>query len=1318
MRLPIPAPFPRLWLLTAIAGALLALAVLSFNPGAASGQSAPSLTRVAVTSTPVADSTYALGEIIRVTLTFSEAVNITGTPRLKIDMDPAHWGQKWANYESGTGTASLIFAHTVVQPNISTQGIAVLANTLELNGGTIRSATNTNALLAHTGLAHDPNHKVDWRREAPATQNSPATGAPTISGTVQVGETLSADTSDISDADGLANAAFTYQWLADAADISGATGSTYTLAAAAEGKAVKVQVSFTDDAGNQESVTSAATTAVAPKPNSPATGAPAITGTAQVGETLTANTSGISDDEGLTNATFTYQWLADDADISGATGSTYTLADAEEGKAVKVGVSFTDDAGHDETLTSAATAAVAAARPEDADQYEPDQQVIADVRSYAQETQHGYDHVLRWMRVLKTFGALEDMTSAQAQDNADTYSADRWDPVVDELTDLESAQGDHEPDQQVVADVRGYAQETQHGYDHVLRWMRVLKTLDALEDMTSTEAQGYADTYSAERWDPVVAELTAMEANTPATGAPTITGTALVGETLTAGTSGISDDDGLTNATFSYQWLADDADVSGATGSSYTLAAADQGKAIKVRVSFTDDAGHDETLTSTATTAVAPATPPAKPSGLIATAEAGSLVVAVDWDDVEGADDYLVRWRLHGPGNPLNDGERPTSSDTQIAVSHHAKWVVRVEACNDAGCGPGVAQAVEVTDPEPEQQSDGEGYQGELGEVLVELSLRRPAGGVSGQAPGTRGASGQSGTPQTTSIVYVIDDSGSMDGDFPEVRTALEAVRDTDMTNTKVALIAFGTDATTIFGLTDHPADAQSRPGPWTDARINEFGGKLGSTLYAKPLENAKALLDADAAALKKIVFLTDGQAQRPSTVVQQLIDAGITVDTIGFGDPSTDIFSYSTDNFSVLEAIAADTNGVHRTVAKPSQGTTNTPAVTATSLSDILEGAVADNTATLFLVDYSFSAYLPNTNTLEPALAAAAEKAGESSGTGRQVGLARFLGDSSLLLDSESAPKVRKYHVVNSVGSASLRMDEEYFDFYSSGSTDIDHALQQAYSTISGVTATNKRMVLITDGISATAVQDSTLNSYKNDSTVTLDVVAWGAHADRVQLKTWADSATGTFSVAKAGPAVPKGFRATAGDATVALGWIDPGDSAITKYQYRHWLRLSGSGPTKTEWMDLPATGADTTTHIITGIENGYGLWALEVRATYDDTPGGSASYFYIDHWLRPKREKGMGLTATPGDGQIELSWTAPSDRSHFREYQYALREGDGAWSNWMTISGAGANTTSHTVTGLTNDTTYSIALWMVREQNGATSYGPLSSVTAVPSD
>ena len=204
--------------------------------------------------------------------------------------------------------------------------------------------------------------------------NSLATGAPAISGAAQVGETLTADTSGIADADGLTNVSYSYQWVANDGstdtDIAGATDSTYTLVAADEGGTIKVQVSFTDDAANAESLTSAATATVSfavqqQAANSPATGAPAISGAAQVGQTLTAATSGIADADGLTNVSYSYQWVRNDGTsdtaISGATNSTYTLIAADEGKTIKVRVSFTDDAGYGETLTSAATGIVAAA---------------------------------------------------------------------------------------------------------------------------------------------------------------------------------------------------------------------------------------------------------------------------------------------------------------------------------------------------------------------------------------------------------------------------------------------------------------------------------------------------------------------------------------------------------------------------------------------------------------------------------------------------------------------------------------------------------------------------------------------------------------------------------------------------------------------------------------------------------------------------------------------------------------------------------------------------------------------------------------------
>ena len=304
-------------------------------------------------------------------------------------------------------------------------------------------------------------------------RNTPAAGGPVIEGSPVVGETLTATTTGIIDADGMTGAVFAFKWLADDAEIAGATGSNYTLTSGEQGKAIKVRVTFTDDAGNEESLTSDATEAVKAA-NTPATGTPTITATAQVGETLTATTSGIADANGLTNEVFAYQWLADDAEIEGATASIYTVVAEDVGKAIKVRVTFTDDAGNEESLTSSATGAVAAA-------------------------------------------------------------------------------------------------------------------------------------------------------NSPATGAPAITGTPQVGETLTATTSGIADADGLTNTTFSYQWLADDTAITNATASTYTLAAGEQGKALKVKVTFTDDAGNEETLASDPTATVSERHD--RPYQVTATATTGAIVL-------------------------------------------------------------------------------------------------------------------------------------------------------------------------------------------------------------------------------------------------------------------------------------------------------------------------------------------------------------------------------------------------------------------------------------------------------------------------------------------------------------------------------------------------------------------------------------------------------------------------------------------------------------------------------------------------------------------
>ncbi|WP_328591695.1 FG-GAP-like repeat-containing protein [Prosthecochloris vibrioformis] len=198
------------------------------------------------------------------------------------------------------------------------------------------------------------NGQQDWYLSATTPGNEGPTGTVAITGLAEQGETLSADISTLADEDGLGT--LSYQWYAGDGAIGGATASTYTLTQAEVGKEIKVEVCYTDDEGMAESVTSSATAAVA-KVNDEPTGSVTIDGTVTEGQTLTANTSTLADEDGL--GTLSYQWYAGDGAIGGATASTYTLTQAEVGKEIKVEVCYTDDEGMAESVTSSATASVA-----------------------------------------------------------------------------------------------------------------------------------------------------------------------------------------------------------------------------------------------------------------------------------------------------------------------------------------------------------------------------------------------------------------------------------------------------------------------------------------------------------------------------------------------------------------------------------------------------------------------------------------------------------------------------------------------------------------------------------------------------------------------------------------------------------------------------------------------------------------------------------------------------------------------------------------------------------------------------------------------
>ena len=189
------------------------------------------------------------------TLTFDEALDgASAPPATAFAVTVGDAARSVDQVSLGETTATLTLAS------------AVASNETVTVSYTVPSGASAAPLADSSGNAVAAFSDQAVTNETPAPDNTAATGVPQITGTPRVGETLTAVTGAIADADGLEGVTFAYQWLANDgaadSDIAGARAPTYTVAPADVGKTLKVQVTFTDDAGNAEEATSEATGAV------------------------------------------------------------------------------------------------------------------------------------------------------------------------------------------------------------------------------------------------------------------------------------------------------------------------------------------------------------------------------------------------------------------------------------------------------------------------------------------------------------------------------------------------------------------------------------------------------------------------------------------------------------------------------------------------------------------------------------------------------------------------------------------------------------------------------------------------------------------------------------------------------------------------------------------------------------------------------------------------------------------------------------------------------------------------------------------------
>ncbi|MCL2192422.1 MAG: fibronectin type III domain-containing protein [Treponema sp.] len=422
------------------------------------------------------------------------------------------------------------------------------------------------------------------------------TGTVSITGTTQVGNTLTADTANLG-----GSGTISFQWMAGANNVG--TGNTLNLTTAHSGQMITVTVTRANNSG---SVTSPAvgpiTDGVDPTPPQ-LTGTVSITGTTQVGNTLTADTANLGG-----SGTISFQWMAGANNVG--TGNTLNLTAAHSGQMITVTVTRANNSG---SVTSPAVGPVTAA---------------------PQPPLTGTISIIGTPQVGQTLSVntnnLGGTGTISFQWRAGNFNIGTNSTVTLQSIDV----GD-------------------------------------LITVTVTRANNSGSITS-----PAVGPVTPAP-QPPLTGTVSITGTPQVGQTLSVNTIGLGG-----SGTISFQWRRGTTNIAGATGSTRTLVAADQGANISVVVTRANNSG---SVTSPSVGPVTAAvTIPSAPTGVTATATSHSAI-QISWNAVSGATSYRVEVRTTSFGTWSTLTTVLGTSHTHTGLPANTQRWYRVFAINSAG---------------------------------------------------------------------------------------------------------------------------------------------------------------------------------------------------------------------------------------------------------------------------------------------------------------------------------------------------------------------------------------------------------------------------------------------------------------------------------------------------------------------------------------------------------------------------------------------------------------------------------------------------------
>ena len=601
--------------------------------------------------------------------------------------------------------------------------------------------------------------------------------------------------------------------------------------------------------------------------NDPATGTPTISGTAQVGQILTASTGDIADPDGVPSA-FTYQWkryaadrITFEANI-GTDSMTYTLTASEEGKKVLVEVKFTDNGGSSEgPLVSALYPST---QSQTVDPNNPPTASDGTVTT-VEDTDHTFaaanfsysDTDSDPMASVKIIELPAAGTGALTLNGTAIPSAD----LPKTVTAAEVTGGKLKYAPPANANGTGYASFK-------------FKVNDGTEDSASE----YFMTIN----------VTAV--NDPATGAPTISGTAHVGLTLTASTAGIDDVDGLPSA-FTYQWKRVDADGTsnptdiGADSSTYTLTAAEEGKKVLVEVSFTDNGGSSE--------------------GPLASAAYPSSGTVVNLTVSFGETTYMVTENgtisviVHLSADPERTVAIPITATPQDSASS-ADYSVPTSVTFNAG---DMSKTITFTATQDAEDDDGES-------VLLAFGIL-----PDGVSPGTR---------NETTVSITDDDDPQVTVSFGQ---AAYTVAEGGTQSVTVTLSA-DPERTVVIPITHTPQDGADSPADYTVPPSVTFNtGQMSQTITFEAIQD-EVDDDGESVLLAFGTLLPTGVSEGAiAETTVSITDDDVPQVTVSFGDTTYEVVEGET--VTVAVTLSADPE---RTVVIP---ITHTPQSGADSPAD-----------------------------------------------------------------------------------------------------------------------------------------------------------------------------------------------------------------------------------------------------------------------------------------------------------------------------------------------------------------------------------------------